>query len=76
MRKVNRLFAARRCHSPKAQISASTLTAPKLSQPEGGAAYNLSVDDDVHAIGAEHRCLDNEPVINESHSSQLFCVRE
>ncbi len=27
-------------------------TAKGLSKPEGGAAYNLSVDADVHAIGA------------------------
>src|SRR5207249_9609780 len=27
-------------------------TAKGLSQREGGAAYNLAVDDDVHAIGA------------------------
>ncbi len=28
-------------------------TAKGLSQREGGAAYNLAVDDDVHAIGAD-----------------------
>jgi hypothetical protein len=28
----------------------------RLSQREGGAAYNLAVDDDVHAIGADSEC--------------------
>ena len=36
--------------------TARGITAKGLSQREGGAAYNLTVDRDVHGIGADAEC--------------------
>ena len=47
--RVSRVWRAR----PRDRVLSSVLNCAWLSQREGGAAYNLSVDDDIHAIGAD-----------------------
>lgn len=43
-----------------------------LSKPEGSAAYDLSVDDDVHAIGADsHRAGTQIVVVLTASNSEV-----